>query len=199
MTLTTATTTTTTMMTSAAAVGRTEGSARRVVAWVAVSRIQIGRRRGLRSMWKIPPIPPLDARASCSRTMRAKDGSTTHNVLVDPNEARSPCGWNVAMPYSLSQGDNHDGWSFRSVRRRQMEGVVDNTTQYACIVDVDVDADDVDVVINDGEQGRREGGDDTTDDRTIILVKCGCPTVDGWAEAELEEYSKRLAADARGI
>ncbi len=71
--------------------------------------------------------------------------------------------------------------------------VDDNTMTNARIVDVDAKPDDVDFVINDGEWGRREGGDDTTDDGTNILVKCGCPTVDGWAEAELE---RRTVSDS---
>jgi hypothetical protein len=144
-----------------------------------------------------PDAPARHARAaSRSSTMRAKDGSTAHDALVDPDEARSPwLGCRDAV--FVVSGDNHDGWSFRSVGRGREEGGDDNTTANARMVDVDADADDV--VIDDGERGRREGGDDTTDDGTVILVKCGCPTVDGWAEAELEEYSKRLVADAKRI
>jgi hypothetical protein len=144
-----------------------------------------------------------DPAARCARaasrsspTMPAEDGSTAHDALVDPDEARSPwLGCRDAV--FVVSGDNHDGWSFRSVGRGREEGGEDNTTANARIVDVDAYADDI--VIDDGERGRREGGDDTTDDGTVILVKCGCPTVDGWAEAELEEYSKRLAADAKRI
>jgi hypothetical protein len=45
--------------------------------------------------------------------------------------------------------------------------------------------------------GGNEGGEDTTNNRGFIFVKCWCQTMDGWAEAELEAYSKWLIANAR--
>jgi hypothetical protein len=47
------------------------------------------------------------------------------------------------------------------------------------------------------DRGGHKRGEDTNNNWGPILVKCGCPAVDGWAKAKLEAHSKRLIADAK--
>ena len=104
--------------------------------------------------------------------------------MAIPDEARSPwAGCRDAIAAVVAGSDDVDDprWSFRSVGR---DGKEETTSQ---VVNVDVDEDD-----DDG--GRGGGGGE---DAAAVLVRCGCPTVDGWAAAELDAHGKRLAADAK--
>jgi hypothetical protein len=67
-------------------------------------------------------------------------------------------------------------------------------------IDVDVDDDATSVPRNSGNR-KRSATTGNTGGATPLSssAKCGCPTVGGWAEAELEAYSKRLATDAKRV
>jgi hypothetical protein len=144
-------------------------------------------------------VPSLSSSSSSSSGFAIDDGiehsrnvhsRDSRDALVDPDDAGSP--WMACRDAIFVVTGGDDGWSFRNVGRGR-EGWNETTTHV-----VDVDADDVDVVVIDHDEewrGRGEGG--TIDDGAAILVKCGCPTVDGWAVAELEAYNKRLVADAK--
>jgi hypothetical protein len=116
--------------------------------------------------------------------------------MAIPDEARSPwagCRDAIAAAVVTGGDDNDDArWSFCNVGRDGKE----ETTSLVVNVDVDEDDDDggIVVVVVDRDEERGGGGGE---DAAAVLVRCGCPTVDGWAVAELDAYGKRLAADAK--
>jgi hypothetical protein len=128
--------------------------------------------------------PSSDAAARDSResTSRSREEGAMMNAMVDPDEIRSP--WVACRDAIVVSGDG-DAWSFHNIGRgREVESEM-------------TEVDDIAVVVIDHDDEHRREENDTTNDGVPILVKCGCPTVDGWAEAELEAYGKRLIADAK--
>ena len=53
------------------------------------------------------------------------------------------------------------------------------------------------IAINYEDDERRVGCGDGREEEAAILVKIGCPTVDGWADIELDAYNKKLNKDAK--
>ena len=85
--------------------------------------------------------------------------------MVDPDETDSP--W-VGCCHVINNDCCGGDWSFHNVG-----GCDDEEGEMEEVVDIDED-------------------DVTNNGAVAILVNCGCPTVDGLAEAELDAYTKTL-------